>query len=36
MSANEKRQIKLGAFLMTPGHHVAAWRYPDTEASEVS
>jgi N-acetyl-S-(2-succino)cysteine monooxygenase len=35
MSANEKRQIKLGAFLMTPGHHVAAWRYPDTEASEV-
>jgi FMN-dependent oxidoreductase (nitrilotriacetate monooxygenase family) len=29
------RQIKLGAFLMTPGHHVAAWRYPDTEASEV-
>ncbi|QGQ95936.1 LLM class flavin-dependent oxidoreductase [Paenibacillus psychroresistens] len=29
------RQIRLGAFLMTPGHHVAAWRYPDTEASEV-
>lgn len=33
--SNEKRQLKLGAFLMTPGHHVAAWRYPDTEASEV-
>ncbi|AJY76535.1 LLM class flavin-dependent oxidoreductase [Paenibacillus beijingensis] len=33
--SGEKRQIKLGAFLMTPGHHVAAWRYPDTAASEV-
>ncbi|USB32328.1 LLM class flavin-dependent oxidoreductase [Paenibacillus sp. YPG26] len=29
------RQMKLGAFLMTPGHHVAAWRYPGAEASEV-
>ncbi len=31
----DKRQLRLGAFLMTPGHHVAAWRYPDTVASEV-
>ncbi|GJD48333.1 Nitrilotriacetate monooxygenase component A [Methylobacterium crusticola] len=23
------RQMKLGAFLMTDGHHVAAWRHPD-------
>ncbi|MFY1662974.1 LLM class flavin-dependent oxidoreductase [Pseudomonas sp. Pseu.R1] len=23
------RQIKLGAFLMATGHHVAAWRHPD-------
>jgi FMN-dependent oxidoreductase (nitrilotriacetate monooxygenase family) len=33
--SESKRQIKLGAFLMTPGHHVAAWRYPDTAADEV-
>ncbi|WP_159888182.1 LLM class flavin-dependent oxidoreductase [Paenibacillus puerhi] len=32
---DQQRQMKLGAFLMTPGHHVAAWRYPETEASEV-
>jgi len=24
-----KRQIKLGAFLMETGHHIAAWRHPD-------
>ncbi|MFD2330574.1 LLM class flavin-dependent oxidoreductase [Cohnella sp. GCM10020058] len=34
MSGSE-RQIKLGAFFMIPGHHVAAWRYPDASASEV-
>ncbi|MFF2483441.1 LLM class flavin-dependent oxidoreductase [Paenibacillus sp. NPDC058071] len=34
-SDSKRRQMKLGAFLMTPGHHVAAWRYPDTEATEV-
>ena len=22
------RQIKLGAFLMQTGHHIAAWRHP--------
>jgi FMN-dependent oxidoreductase (nitrilotriacetate monooxygenase family) len=26
------RQIKLGAFLMQTGHHIAAWRHPDTPA----
>ena len=27
-----KRQLRLGAFLMSSGHHVAAWRYPDARA----
>ncbi|SNB72956.1 FMN-dependent oxidoreductase, nitrilotriacetate monooxygenase family [Arboricoccus pini] len=26
------RQLKLGAFLMSPGHHVAAWRHQDAQA----
>ena len=26
------RQIKLGAFLMASGHHVAAWRHPEAAA----
>lgn len=26
------RQIKLGAFLMQTGHHVAAWRHPEAQA----
>ncbi|CAM4041798.1 Nitrilotriacetate monooxygenase [Bordetella tumbae] len=26
------RQIKLGAFLMQTGHHIAAWRHPDAQA----
>ncbi|MET1067213.1 MAG: LLM class flavin-dependent oxidoreductase [Pseudomonas prosekii] len=26
------RQLKLGAFLMATGHHVAAWRHPDVPA----
>lgn len=30
-----KKQLKLGAFLMIPGHHVAAWRYPNVEANHV-
>ncbi|MED4014249.1 MULTISPECIES: LLM class flavin-dependent oxidoreductase [Priestia] len=29
------RQLKLGAFFMIPGHHVAAWRYPDSSADQV-
>jgi len=27
-AARQTRQMKLGAFLMTDGHHVAAWRHP--------
>ncbi|OZI77827.1 LLM class flavin-dependent oxidoreductase [Bordetella genomosp. 12] len=26
------RHIKLGAFLMQTGHHIAAWRHPDAQA----
>jgi FMN-dependent oxidoreductase (nitrilotriacetate monooxygenase family) len=33
MTANPKRQLKLGAFLMATGHHVAAWRHPNAEAN---
>ncbi|MGQ7938586.1 LLM class flavin-dependent oxidoreductase [Paraburkholderia sp. D1E] len=29
----QKRQIRLGAFLMETGHHIAAWRHPDAHAS---
>ena len=28
----EKRKLRLGAFLMSSGHHVASWRYPDARA----
>ncbi len=35
VSNGKGRQMRLGAFLMTPGHHVAAWRFPDAAASEV-
>lgn len=31
MSKN-KRQMRLGAFIMATGHHVAAWRHPDAQA----
>ncbi|MET1114639.1 MAG: LLM class flavin-dependent oxidoreductase [Comamonas sp.] len=27
-----KKQIKLGAFLMQTGHHIAGWRHPDAQA----
>ncbi|MCM0594315.1 MAG: LLM class flavin-dependent oxidoreductase [Gloeotrichia echinulata IR180] len=30
--SQQKRQLRLGAFLMSSGHHVAAWRHPDTPA----
>ena len=30
-----KKQLRLGAFFMLPGHHVAAWRYPTTKAEHV-
>src|SRR5690606_29889110 len=26
------RKIRLGAFIMATGHHVAAWRHPDADA----
>lgn len=26
------RQLKLGAFIMATGHHIAAWRHPDADA----
>jgi alkanesulfonate monooxygenase len=30
--STKKRQLRLGAFLMSSGHHVAAWRHPDARA----
>ena len=27
--------MKLGAFFMIPGHHVAAWRHPKAEAHHI-
>jgi len=29
---DRKRQMKLGAFIMATGHHVAAWRHPQSQA----
>ncbi|MGC4251858.1 MAG: LLM class flavin-dependent oxidoreductase [Sphingobium sp.] len=31
--SKRKEQIRLGAFLMTCGHHIAAWRHPDAQAN---
>lgn len=31
-SLQNPRQIRLGAFLMQTGHHIAAWRHPDAQA----
>jgi N-acetyl-S-(2-succino)cysteine monooxygenase len=28
----QARKIRLGAFIAGPGHHVAAWRHPDSQA----
>ncbi|TWI61229.1 FMN-dependent oxidoreductase (nitrilotriacetate monooxygenase family) [Pseudoduganella lurida] len=33
MAASTRRQLSLTAFLMRHGHHVAAWRHPDTDLS---
>ncbi|MGM7722241.1 LLM class flavin-dependent oxidoreductase [Metabacillus sp. Hm71] len=33
--SKSKRQMKLGAFFMIPGHHVAAWRHPESAAEDV-
>ena len=27
-----ERKIRLGAFISGPGHHVAAWRHPESQA----
>lgn len=32
MMSDPKRQIRLGAFIMATGHHIAAWRHPDAQA----
>lgn len=32
---NAKGQMNLGAFFMIPGHHVASWRHPDSQADDV-
>lgn len=32
MSNTQKKQIKLGAFLMQTGHHIAGWRHPKAQA----
>lgn len=31
-----KRQLALGAFIHLPGHHVASWRDPETEARRIT
>ena len=30
--ARQTRQLHLGAFIMATGHHIAAWRHPDSDA----
>lgn len=30
--SNDQRNLKLGAFIMATGHHIAAWRHPDADA----
>lgn len=34
--ADSTRQIKLGAFLQSVGHHLAAWRHPDVDPRNVT
>lgn len=34
--AKTKRQIKLGAFLQSVGHHLAAWRHPDVDPANAT
>ncbi|MCH4249100.1 MAG: LLM class flavin-dependent oxidoreductase [Acinetobacter populi] len=33
---DSKRQIKLGAFLQSVGHHLAAWRHPDVNPKNAT
>jgi FMN-dependent oxidoreductase (nitrilotriacetate monooxygenase family) len=35
MSNHQQSHMHLGAFLFQVGHHVAAWRYPDTDAQGI-
>lgn len=35
MSHHNQRHMHLGAFLFQVGHHVAAWRYPETDANGI-
>lgn len=30
-----KRQLRLGAFFMLPGHHSAAWRHPEAKKEQI-
>jgi len=30
--SSKQRQLHLGAFIMATGHHIAAWRHPDSDA----
>jgi N-acetyl-S-(2-succino)cysteine monooxygenase len=30
--SKDKRKLRLGAFIMATGHHIAAWRHPDSDA----
>ncbi|MCM3601113.1 LLM class flavin-dependent oxidoreductase [Robertmurraya korlensis] len=32
---NQTKQMNLGAFFMLPGHHVAAWRHPESHTSDI-
>ncbi len=34
--SESKRQIKLGAFLQSVGHHLAAWRHPEVNPEDVT
>lgn len=33
---SEKKEMKLGAFLQSVGHHLAAWRHPDVDPANVT
>jgi FMN-dependent oxidoreductase (nitrilotriacetate monooxygenase family) len=31
--SKDQRKLRLGAFIMATGHHIAAWRHPDADAN---
>ena len=33
--SKKNREMKLGAFIMNTGHHVASWRHPEVEANNL-